>query len=1181
MILKKLEIQGFKSFADRTEVVFTSGVTAVVGPNGSGKSNISDAILWVLGEQNVRTLRGQKVQDVIFSGTDKRRATGMAEVCLTVDNSSGKLPLEYGEVTIMRRAYRSGESEFFINKSPCRLKDIYELFMDTGVGREAYSIVSQGEMDAVLSARPEDRRALFDEAAGIKKYRHRKKEAERKLDNVQQNLDRVNDIVTELGEQVEPMAEQAEIAKRYIELATRLREIEVGILVTDLRRCTTDIQNIRSEKDTNAKSIADFEALLAALDEEKSALAVDLANADAQAERFAANHQEALTHAERTESRLALVNEKHTSAGSSQLRLTEEIAELERRITQIEEQRSGISSDQEKAQKEEADLNARLAAKTAELEAIQREMDLAARRADEQKSNYIELAKRLAAQRNELTNAGARIENLRMLLTRRSQELSEARTAAERASAERATWEESLSGIRVELAAVAEEMSKLRAEVEAKQTALKDVGSNFERLTRLMVDKKSRLKTLVEMEDAKEGYFFGVRSVTSALKAGKLTGNYSVVSDVVTVPKGYETAFEVALGASLQDIITDSEAEAKSAIELLKRTSGGRATFLPLKMMRHNASPMLKDLIGKNGILGLGNDLLKFDKKYAPAIDALLSRVLVAEDIDAAVAASKSAMGWSKIVTLGGELVLPSGAMTGGHAPNKNVNILGRKSEIESLGVEVRELEKETVSLEKRSTTLSAEAEDLSVALRAKEEKDTALKMSLLEGERRLEFALRESKRLAEELESSAAEKENIEENLQKAQETQSVLKTAIESADMENSSLDGQMSETGEKTGKLQAEYDRLTAEINSTSILLASLVQKKIGMEKTSDGFDTAIGELTMEIRRKKEQLSNAKEEGSSTEERRVELEAEIAKARVACAETHAQAEQWRKTKQAVLSSSFEVNDRIKDVGRKREDLTQKVHAADLREARLDMQISQASERLVEEYELSPEDALLMELPDNRQGSSAEVIRLRREIRGMGEVNTGAVQEYARLTERYDFLRTQREDLVSARNDLIKAIREIDDSTLGMFMETFEAVSLHFGKMFTRLFGGGSTELILTEPSDILETGIDVVVELPGKKRQNLHLLSGGERALTAAALIFALMSVRPSPFCVMDEVDAPLDEANVERFADVIKEFAEHSQMIVITHNKGTMEAADVLYGVTMTEPGVSTVMSVKMS
>ena len=1181
MLLKKLEIQGFKSFADRTEIVFSPGVIAVVGPNGTGKSNISDAILWVLGEQNVRALRGQKYQDVIFSGTDKRRAVGMAEVSLTFDNTSGKLPLDYAEVTVTRRAYRSGEGEFFINKVPCRLRDIYELFLDTGVGREAYSIVSQGEIDAILSARPEDRRALFDEAAGIKKYRHRKKEAEKKLDITEQNLQRVNDIVSEIQTEIEPMAEQAEIAKRYLELVERLNEIEVGILVNDLQRFTVDLAKVREEKAEDSKGITDADALLAALDEEKSALAVDLANADAQVERYQTMHQDALTQAERNESQLALVNQRHSAAIEAAKLLTEEIEQLESRIANLENQRSDVSTGREEAAKEEAGLIRQLSQKTAEIQSLQEKIDAAGRTIDDQKTNYIELAKQLAAQRNELANAAARIESLQALLNQRTNELRDAERAANRATAERQQIETDLEKVKLELASVSESMTNLKMEVGGKQVAVEEAVEQLVEIGRSLVDRQSRLKTLREMEEAKEGYFLGVRSVMHAVKTGELKGNFAVVADVIKVPKGYEIAYEVALGSSLQDIITDSDREAKTAIEYLKRNRNGRATFLPLNMMRHTVSPLLKELVGKDGVLGLGNQLIKFDKKYAPAIDALLAKVLVVENVDSAVNVSKSAIGWSKIVTLDGELVFPSGAMTGGHAPGKMGNLLGRKQEIESLGEDIRKLEGQVSAVESLKASLVKEADALSGKLAAIEEQDTRLRMSLLEKERLLEFAGREVERLNREVETLEAEKADIQGNLQRARDAQEALKSSVESADRENVSLDGLMTQTEEEIRRLQDRYDTVTAEISNLNVALASLAQKKLGMEQTLETAATTAKELLAEIYRKREQLRNAQEEKSGTEIQNVELAAELEKARKSCEQTRIESDQWRKTKQTILSSSMEVGERIKDVGRNREQLTQKVHAAELKEARLEIQMNQSTVRLLDEYDVTAEEALRRKRPDVKHGSAAEVLRMRREIRSMGDVNTGAVQEYTRLTERFEFLSTQRQDLLEAKQKLADAIREIDESTRGIFQETFEAVGIAFQDMFERLFGGGKTELVLTEPEDILETGIDVIVELPGKKRQNLLLLSGGERALTAAALMFALMSVRPSPFCVLDEVDAPLDETNVERFTEMLKEFSQRSQMIVITHNKATMEAADILYGVTMQEPGISKIVSVKLS
>ncbi len=1181
MILKKLEIQGFKSFAERTEVSFSPGVIAVVGPNGSGKSNISDALLWVLGEQNVRNIRGEKAQDVIFNGTDKRRAVGMAEVSLTVDNTSGKLPINFAEVTVTRRAFRSGESEFFINKTACRLKDIYELFLDTGVGRGAYSIVSQGEIDAMLSANPEDRRALFDEAAGIKKYRVRKREAVRKLESTEQNLNRVNDIVNEIETEIEPMREQAEVAARYLELTSRLSEIEIGILVNDLQRFSAEIEHARYENAENDKEVTDADALLAALEEEKSALAVDLANADAQVERYQAMHQESLTRLERTESQLALAKQRHTAAVNAHGLLNQEIEQLGARIIQAEEQKVNLSAEDLDVIGQEASLTEQLAAKTVELEGLQRKIDEASKAIDDHKTDYIELAKQLAAQRNELVNSAGRIENLQLLLSKRVGEVKEAETALSQATSEREKIAADQEETRGKAETTAAEITSIRAETELKRRELAEFTDEFAQINRTLVEKQSRLRTLHEMEEAREGYFQGVRSAMAAAKSGEIKGHYAVVADVIEVPSGYETAFEVALGGSLQDIITDSEREAKAGIEFLKRNRAGRATFLPLNLMRHSVSPHLKELVGKNGVLGLGNELVKFDSKYRPAIDALLAKVLVAKDIDSALTASKAAIGWGKIVTLDGEVVSPSGAMTGGAAPGKGVHLLGRKQEIGRLESQVKDHQSKAADLAKSLESLRKACETLDVKHAALDEEDTRLKMRLLEAERRLDFADRESKRLTGEFETITIERDDIENNLCKTRETEAQLRSAVESADKENVSLDDVMASEQQEIRRLEEQYDAANAEISRINVVQATLTQKRLSIEQTLDTSDDSIKDLTQEIYRKRERIGNVEQEMESTEKERVELESSLEQMHNCCDETGTLADQWRKTKKAVLDSSMDVGQRVKEIARNREGLVQKIHAAELREARLDVQIAQATARLLDEYDITADDALHRQPPEVTHGSATEVMRLRREIKSMGEVNTGAVQEYARLTERFEFLSVQRQDLLDAKQKLADAIREIDESTRGIFMETFDKVGDAFNVMFQRMFGGGTTELTLTDPNDVLESGIDVTVQLPNKKKQNLDLLSGGERALTASALMFALLAIRPSPFCLLDEVDAPLDEANVERFADVIKEFAERSQMIVITHNKATMEAADILYGVTMQEPGVSKLVSVKLS
>lgn len=1180
MILKKLEIQGFKSFADRTEVVFTPGVTAIVGPNGSGKSNISDAILWVLGEQNIRNIRGNKSQDVIFAGTDKRKPVGMAEVSLTIDNTSGKLPLEFAEITITRRAYRSGESEFFINRVPCRLKDIYELFLDTGVGRGAYSIVSQGELDAILSARPEDRRMLFDEAAGINKYRHRKKEAERKLTNTEENLNRINDIIYELQSQIEPMAEQAELARKYIELMSRLKDIEVGILVRDLRRYNAEIQSVRNAKDLDTSAIEKLDLVLAELEAKKASATQSAATAEADFEHAQLIYQQLTSTIQKTSSQLSLVKQRYESILGSESSISSEITQLRDKIDNLVHSREELISDVETIRHEENEISSGLAEKMIAAQALKDEITSKSKVMDDQKSNYIELAKRLATQRNELANLVQRIESLKALLAKRTVELTNTQETINGLQTE-------IDDIRNRIILLKSKKSEYESSMDAAQKDLKAIQDNINKssgeLTQIkhrIVERQTRLKTLQEMDESKEGYFQGVRSVSSAIKAGKLVGEYAIVADVIKVPKGYETAYEIALGSSLQDIITNSDTEAKLAVEYLKRNHAGRATFLPLNMMRHSSSPMLKEMVGKNGIIGIGSELVEYDRRYAPAIESLLARVLIAHDIDSAIAASKTIMGWSKIVTIDGELISPSGAITGGRSNTKTTNILGRKQEIDSLKSELTGL---TVSLRNTQNNLQKlETNETAVKeqIAAIEQSRSLLEKEMVENERHLEFSIHELARLQSELNSLEIEQSTIRNDLSEAERKQLLLKESLDSSDKENATLDDFILHTEQEIQKLRSQYDSIIAEINTLNVRLEGATQKRSGFEKMIHNLDISIKEMNEEIGQKQSQLANVDANKSKMLSQIDELQTQLLELNNKCEKTRIETEKYKQLKQEIQQSMRDINEQIMSNTRNKDEISQRLHNAEIKETRLDMMISQTIVRLLDEYDVSAEEALNINITSELDGSGAEVSRLKREIKAMGEVNTGALQEYARIKERYDFLTNQRQDLIESREKLLDAIHEIDLNTRGIFLDTFKAVDEAFRVMFIRLFNGGDTELILTDPNNIQETGIEVIVEMPGKKRQNLLLLSGGERALTASALMFALMMVRPSPFCVMDEIDAPLDEANVERFAQVIREFAERSQMIVITHNRATMEAADILYGVTMQEPGVSKLLSVKL-
>ncbi|MEN6372517.1 MAG: chromosome segregation protein SMC [Armatimonadota bacterium] len=1181
MHIKRLEIQGFKTFADRTELELTSGITAVVGPNGSGKSNIADAITWVLGEQNVRNLRGSKSQDVIFAGSERRKPLGMAEVSLTVDNTCGSLPLDFSEVTVTRRVYRSGESEYLINKSSCRLKDIFELFLDTGMGREAYSMVSQGEIDAILSAKSEDRRSLFEEAAGIKKYRFRRKEAARKLDNTEANLRRVNDIISELSGQVEPLAKQAEIASRYEELTSRLREIETGLLINDLRRWTNELDKVHQTKTDETERVKEQDKRISDLEWEKEKLSDQLTELDRAVDAARARHQEASTSAQRIKSRLALAEERERASDETRHRLDAEILQLERKIAEARERLERLEAEKTGCSERETRLAADTAEKSKALEQVTAELESASRIVDDRKSAYVELAREQAAKHAEFESLQVRQEELKAALAKYGAEL-------ESLTANREDTVRKLS----EATARAEELKKCQAARDRELPPLKEqclelqskisaAKSRLDDINRQAVGKSSRLSTLQEMAESHEGFYEGVRAVMAAKKHRKISGGFAVVADVITVPAGFEMAIDVALGGSIQDIIADTVDDAKEAIRFLKENRAGRATFLPLDGVRPAAASVSGGLKQK-GVLGTASDIISCDRKYDAAINVLLGRVVIVDNIDNAVQFSRSASGWGRIVTLDGEVIVPTGAMTGGVRQGKGPNLLGRKQEIDTLTKELSSLDSARSKTEKEASEAASSFAKASGRISELEKAYSADKLALVEAERQFEFLTQEEKRLAGQIEVVGIEKEEVETALVKDSESLASLEAGLSAAGKENTDLDEYVAAAQKRVEELTAQREALSEELMEMSVTLASIRERRVGFEQSIRQTTVSLSEMDTELITIKSEIDRQSSDSASNTEEKETLISDAEKTETALAVSQKELDAQLARRTEIAQSVSSVDSELKSLHRARAEAAEILRDSDVREARLEIQITQSSERLMDEYEISAEEALAREEPEQvERGTATEVGRLRKEIKIMGPVNTGAIQEYERVSERWEFLTTQKTDLENAQMKLQDAIKEIDAGTTDLFMTTFNAVGEHFDKMFKRLFNGGRTELVLTDPNNLLETGVEVIVQPPGKKLQNLLLLSGGERALTASALLFALLMVRPSPFVMFDEVDAPLDDTNVERFADVLREFTANSQFIVVTHNRATMEAADTLYGVTMQEPGISKLISVRLT
>lgn len=1181
MYLKRLELYGFKTFADRTSLDFGPGITAIVGPNGSGKSNLSDAIVWCLGEQSMKSLRSAKSEDIIFTGSESRRRAGVGEVTITLDNADGALPLDFSEVTITRRVFRTGEGEYFINRVPCRLRDIHELLLDTGIGKHAYSVISQNEVDRLLSVRSEDRREIFEQAAGIQRYRQRKNEAMRKLDKVRDNLLRVNDIVHELEAQLAPLAQQSEAAREYRRISKELFDLKLSLLVEEHKALSENLSRSRDREAEMEREIELARTRLHQLAGQEVELRVRLQECEERLEAARGLTARLASEAERAEGRLNLTTQKIED-------LKAQAATAQRDLEQLTGQLAAIDQELAEAEQQQPELEAKVREKRTEIQAREETLrqqigsvQLTGTSALEQRGEHLDTLRELADARNRLVQCESFLQAAEARVLRLREQ--RAALAVRKEEAERNSTEASRAAekLRAERDRVQAEVYALRSEEEAARTEIEGLGQEELKLRERLSEVRARQRTLQEMERSREGLRAGVRAVLQAMDRGELKGEYRTVADLLRVPKELELAMEAALGASAGDIVTPTQTEAQAAIEFLKRTKGGRATFLPKTDIRPTPRPAnLAELAKTSGCVGIAADLITCEPGVEPILEHLLGRVLVMETLQAALAISRTTSGWRQLVTLDGDVVRPWGAITGG-SPAPSAHLLGRAREIEELEAEqaglsqllegiatkvaeaqareegARTAAKERgATLERLQTELAEAAkaaEVLAGSLRAEIERDDALageqqalEQEIAENSTERAAAAARVQELEDRQRAAESAMAEIESALKEGQEAREQLSEVTAQLRVELTALEGELRALAGRRDQSRQSRERIAASIADKQTLLAQL-------SAAQGEFETGIAQLRADLDRLRQQHGEAEQEAEKSRAQRQELLDQLA----------ANREEDSAARQEI------------------EGLQERLHRTQLRITQLDSELSFTERTLADEFRITLDEAERRAQPiESRTAAREQVKGLQAQIDALGEVNLGAVEEYERVKERMEFLTTQREDLDKAREDLEQTILEIENEATTRFLSAFDQLNKEFQVFFTRLFNGGHAELVLTDKEKVLESGVEVTVTVPGKKTRDLLQLSGGERALTASAILFAMLKVKPSPFVILDEVDAPLDDSNVGRYGDLLREFARESQFIIITHNKGTMEAADTLYGVTMEEAGVSRLLGMKL-
>lgn len=1180
MYLKRLELQGFKSFADKTILELMPGITTVIGPNGSGKSNISDAIRWVLGEQSMKSLRGTKSLDIIFAGTQNRKSLGFAEASLVFDNSDGALPIEYTEVTVTRKIYRSGETGYYINKVPCRLKDVLELFMDTGIGKDGYSIIGQGKIDEILSNKSEDRRHIFEEAAGIVKYRTRKQESEKKLEHTKLNLLRINDILTEIEGNLEPLQMQADKAKKYLNLREELKNIEIGLFVYNIEKYKQDLEKVVQDIEIMQSQCNDEEGRLERVKILKEELKSSIDEITETIENMSNIGFESQKQIEQLNSDINVAKTRIANNNENNDRYLKEIEEqnakikeLKDEIEQKEAKKDNLKQNKEKFEKELNEKQAELDKLTEKLSSKELEIEGYKHTVEENTDKKYELQSEINAQNINYQNFEKRQAQIKQEMQSTISELDGTRLNKEDIAKQFNEIENKKNKAQNSL----NEVAKQREEANQK---IKSFESNINILSSEMRIKESRLKFLIETEKEKEGYIKSVKSLLKDCENIKELGKgmNGVLANIIEVPDDLQTAIEMCLGASLQNIVTETETDAKRLVEHLRKNNLGRASFLPISSVRGKKLDKIKG--NESGVIGIASDLVKYNKKYEQIILNLLGRTVIVDNMDTAIKVAKQNGYTFRIVTTEGDLINPSGAITGGSVAKKTVNILGRGKEIEKLEKEIKNLKQKIEKLENDKQNYEESIEGI-LELSANLEKELQEIDITYATEKQKVISINENiEKLEKRLNRLKQEQANLEKQKEEAVSTKGDLQVEINKIVEQNEELSKIITEFVELNKDDQKYIDDLNFDITNLKISVSSFDESEASIQEIQERINQELENAHTSIENKNAQIEQIKKDNEDLEKSIEETLQKIEEVKESVNSSSSKIEELKKERAQKSEKLSKQEDEITAKFKVIEDLKGQLVKLDVKKTKIEEDINGIINKMWEEYELTPNNAEQYQKPENVALTQRRVNSLRTEIRELGSVNVDSIEEYKNLKDRYDFMSEQRLDLENTMSKLRKVISDMTQIMKEQFKEKFKVINKNFGEVFAELFGGGKAELTLEDEENILECGIDITVQPPGKKLQNMMLLSGGEKAFTAIALLFAILKINPAPFCVLDEIEAALDDVNVFRYADYLKKFTDHTQFLVITHRKGTMEVADTVYGVTMEESGISKLLSMKL-
>ena len=1173
MYLKRLELQGFKSFADKTVLEFKPGITAVIGPNGSGKSNISDSIRWVLGEQSMKSLRGAKSEDIIFAGTQNRKSLGFAEASIVIDNTDGELPVEYAEVIVTRKIYRSGETGYFINKTPCRLKDILELFMDTGIGKDGYSIIEQGKVDEILSNNPVNRRKVFDEACGISKYRYKKNESERNLKNTKENLARINDIYVEIENQIKPLYNQQVKARKYLDLSEQLKKIEVNNYIREIQKIENQLKEINSQYEALIKELDNIDKSKIDFEESSKEINTQIEEVDKSIEKASEYINSIKSVIDKKDYEINLLNQSRENSSKKIQRNIEELEKINKSSKENKENLGKLYKEKENNEKNINELKSQLNIFIEKNEINKNKIGTLNEKIETLKDDIIELLNEKQDVSNKLTTLNANKDNIDQRNESIESEIKEINDKVKEKEVLLEDLKEKINNKKEKLNDFKEKINNYYERLNSLKEENHNLSNKMQNNNYSLKEYTSKLNVYIDMENHYEGFNRGVKEV---LKNKNLKGIYGALGQVVTVEGKYEKAIEAALGAYMQNIITADENSAKAAINYLKHNKIGRVTFLPMNIIK---SKKINNIQSKTPFVGIASDLISYDEKYRDILENILGRTIVIDNIDQGIKFARETGHKYKVVTLDGDILNPGGSLTGGSLKTSG-NILSRKRLINEFNEKINNTKAENIALEEKVLSIEKELVDCKENIKQYEEEVKVLDKKLIFNNSSYSRYEEEVNSLKSSMKKLETEKENLGSNLNYTMEKKSILENQIKDIDNNHAENKETIENLNKELNKENEIYENEKSKFDSINLQLTKdkeiLKSQNADIERIKAYLNELSNKISLIDKENKDEESEIKE----IDEKIIIENREKENLKTQLNDNNKNLENKKIARENLKQKLDENNVKLKDIDKQFMELKESIFKVESRIEKLESNKEANNFKLFEDYNLTYLQAI--ELRDDEIEINKKILdTLKKDIKSLGNVNVDSIEEYKEIKERYDFYSEQKEDLQKSIEAIEEIIKDLEEHMKIQFKEEFAKINENFKYVYNRLFGGGEGNLTILDQANILESDIEITAKPPGKKMKNLSLLSGGEKALTAISILFAILLAKPTPFCILDEIEAPLDDSNIARFGTFLKELTSKTQFIAVTHRRGTMEAADYIYGVTMEQRAISKVIALSLN